>query len=183
VTELYRVFPYVPQARPDEPGGALHIPPQGGGRLDNPDLYSVFYAGSAEAGAVAEAFGRFPEWTPAILKGSPSLPGSFRAVARYRMADALRICDLDDPVQLVALDLRPSAVVSRDYSRTRDWARRIYLDGAWDGVRWWSYYDSRWFSFGIWAASQVSLQDVRMLRLDDAAVLDAARIISRRIVE
>jgi hypothetical protein len=161
----------------------LHIPLQGGGRLDNPDLYSVFYAGSAEAGAVAEAFGRFPEWTAAILKGSPSLPGSFRAIARYRMADALGICDLDDPVQLVALQLRPSTVVSRDYSRTRDWARRIYLGGGWGGVRWWSYYDSRWFSFGIWDASQVSLQDVRELRLDDAALLDAARVISRRIVE
>jgi len=84
VPDLYRVFPYLPKAAPGEPGGALYIPPQGGGRLDNPDLYSVFYAGNAEAGAVAEAFGRFPEWTPDLLEGSPSLPG--RAYSHRRMS-------------------------------------------------------------------------------------------------
>ena len=78
--ELYRVFPFLPRASPDEPGGALYVPPQGGGRLDNPDLYAVFYASDAEAGALAESFGRFPEWTSAILDGSPALPGSVRAV-------------------------------------------------------------------------------------------------------
>lgn len=179
--ELYRVFPYLPEANPREPGGALYIPPQGGGRFDNPDLYSVFYAGSAEAGAVAEAFGRFPEWTPAILEGSPALPGSSRAIGRYRVNAAVRVCDLDDTAQLAALGLRPSDVVSRDYGRTRAWARRIYLEGSWAGLRWWSYYDPRWFSFAIWAVTQVSVAGVRVLRLDDAAVLDAARTISRRV--
>jgi len=182
VQELYRVFPYLPGAHPLAPGGALHIPSQGGGRFDNPDLYSVFYAGSAEAGAVAEAFGRFPEWTPAILQGSPALPGSFRAIGRYTLSTTVRVCDLDDTAQLAALGLKPSDVVSRDYARTRAWARRIYLDGSWVGLRWWSYYDPRWFSFAIWNLAQVSVASVRRLRLDDAVVLDAARTISRRII-
>jgi len=181
VPELYRVFPFVPEADPHDPGGALYIPPQGGGRLDNPDLYSVFYAGSAEAGAIAEAFGRFPEWTPAVLAGNPSVPGSFRAMARYRLSEAARICDLDDPVQLAALGLRPSDVVSRDYNRTREWARHIYLQRSWAGLQWWSYYDPRWISFGIWDLSRILLEDVRRLRLDDTAVLEAARVITRRI--
>lgn len=181
VPELYRVFPFVSDANPHDPGGALYVPPQGGGRIDNPDLYSVFYASSAEAGAIAEAFGRFPEWTPAVLAGSPSLPGSSGAVARYRLPEAARICDLDDPEQLAALELRPSDVVSRDYSRTRDWARRIYLEHSWAGLRWWSYYDPRWTSFGIWDLSHISLESVRKLRLEDSAVLEAARIITRRI--
>ena len=73
---LYRVFPALPGSAADEPGGALYIPPQQSGRIDNPGLYRVFYASDAEAGAIAEAFGRFPEWTPAILEGSPGLPGS-----------------------------------------------------------------------------------------------------------
>jgi RES domain len=180
--ELYRVFPCLPQAAPDEPGGALYIPPQSGGRLDNPDLYSVFYASNAAAGAVAESFGRFPEWTSVILEGSPALPGSFRAIAQYRLAESAAVCDLDDPTQLVALGLRPSDIVSRDYTRTRAWARRIYLQGAWAAVRWWSYYDPRWTSFGVWGRSSLSLEDVRALRLDDRAMIEAARTIARRII-
>lgn len=179
--KLYRVFPFLSSARPEEPGGGFYIPPQGGGRLDNPDLYSVFYASSAEAGAVAEAFGRFPEWTAVVLAGSPALAGSLRAIASYHLSETARICDLDDPAQLSLLGLRPSDVVSRDYTRTREWARRIYLQHSWEGVQWWSYYDPRWTSFGIWDLGRLSLENIRPLSLNDSAVRDAARIISRHI--
>ena len=181
MTDLYRVFPFLSEARPGAPGGALYVPPQGGSRLDNPDLYSVFYASDAEAGALAEAFGRFPEWTPSILDGSPSLPGSSRGIAHYRLDDTSVICDLDDPAQLIALGLRPSDVVNRDYSRTREWARQIYRQGKWKGVRWWSYYDPRWSTFGLWDINALLLIDVRPLRLEDAAIAEAARTICRRI--
>jgi hypothetical protein len=97
VPALYRVFPYLAAAAKSEPGGALYVPPQGGGRIDNPGKYSVLYLSDAAAGAVAEAFGRFPEWTPAILEGSPSLPGSARAIARYRLAEDARICNFRAP--------------------------------------------------------------------------------------
>src|SRR4051812_34776044 len=93
---------FSPRPRVDEPGGAVHIRRKGGDWLDNQDLYSVFYGSDAEAGGIAEAFGRFPEWTAAILEGSPSLPGSARAVARYRLDPAARVCDLDDAAQLAA---------------------------------------------------------------------------------
>ena len=179
--DLFRVFPYLPKARPNEPGGALYIPRQGGGRLDNPDLFSVFYASDAEAGAIAEAFGRFPEWSPSILEGSPALPGSVRAIAQYRIDAAARICDLDDPGQLAALGLRPSDVISRDYARTRQWAARLFREGRWAGVRWWSYYDPRWATFGLWRTEVISLAGVRVLRLTDAGIVDAARTIARRI--
>jgi RES domain len=182
VPALYRVFPFLAAAAADEPGGALYIPPQGGGRLDNPDLYTVLYLGDAAAGAVAEAFGRFPEWTAAILEGSPALPGSVRALARYRLEDGARVCDLDDAEELRALGLRPSDVIGRDYSRTRAWARRIYEAGPWAGVRWWSYYDPRWASFGLWDRRRLTLEEVAPLRLDDAAVVEASRAIVRRIV-
>ena len=142
-------------------------------------FYSVFYAGDSEAGALAEAFGRFPRWTPAMLQGIPSVPGSFRAIARYEIPETTSICDLDDPTQLVALDLRPSDVVSRDYNRTRNWARRIYQQGRWNGVRWWSYYDPRWSSIGLWETAGLTLADVRALRLDDATLAEAALIICR----
>jgi hypothetical protein len=72
---------------------------------------------------------------------------SARAIARYRLAEDAHICNLDDPGQLLALGLRPSDVVSRDYTRCRQWARHIYEtrryeQGGWVGVRWWSYYES-----------------------------------------
>lgn len=159
------------------------MPPRSAGRLDNPDLYSVLYLSGAAAGAIAEAFGRFPEWTPAVLRGSPSLPGSVPAIARYRFVDDVPLCDLDNPDQLRELDLRPSEVVSRDYARTRAWARRIYETGRWVGVRWWSYYGPQWASMGLWDIRTVSVEEVRVLHLYDAAFIEASRTIVRRIVE
>jgi hypothetical protein len=92
------------------------------------------------------------------------------------------VCNLDEPSELAALGLRPSDVVSRDYARTRTWARRLFRDGRWAGVRWWSYYDPRWASFGLWRIEALSMVSVRGLRLDDAAVVEAAGAIARRIV-
>ena len=180
---LYRVFPFLPKAAPRQPGGPLFMPPQGGGRLDNPELYSVLYLSSSAAGAIAEALGRFPEWTPALLEGSPSLAGSFRAVARYQLSDRAPVCDLDDPAQLVRLNLRPSNIVVRDYTRTRAWARRIFDQRKWSGAQWWSYYDSQWTSIGLWDISKLSLAEVEILHLDHPAFLEAARTIVRRIKE
>lgn len=130
---------------------------------------------------MAEAFGRFPEWTPAMIAGSPSLPGSVRAIASYELADEVLICDLDDPQVLLQLGLRPSDVVSRDYERTREWARTIFEQGSWAGIRWWSYYDPKWASIGLWETGALALQDVRPLQLDDAHVVAASRTILRRI--
>jgi hypothetical protein len=162
------VFPYLAAARENEPGSALYLPPHSGGRIDNPGTYSVLYLSDAAAGAIAEAFGRFPEWTPAILEGSPSLPGSSRAIARYRLADDARICNLDDAERLLTLGLRPSAIVSHDYTRSRGWARRIYEQG--------------WSSFGLWDIKHLTLDLVSVLRLDQAAVLAASRTIVRHVV-
>ncbi len=157
------------------------MPHQGGGRLDNPQNYSVFYLSDAAAGAIAEAFGRFPEWNVHVLAGSPSLPGSARAIARFRMDDDAKVCDLDDPARLMALRLRPSHIVSRDYARTRAWAQRIFDLKKWSGIRWWSYYDPRWASFGLWDIRKLELEDVRVLRLNDPAFQEAGRTILRQI--
>jgi hypothetical protein len=182
VVSLYRVFPFIASVAPDEPGGALYVPPQGGGRLDNPGVYSILYLSDAPAGAIAEAFGRFPEWNEAILEGPPSLPGSARALARFHLPDDAPICNLDDPALLQTLGLRPSDIVTRDYARSREWARRIYQQERWLGARWWSYYDSQWASFGLWDISRLKLEDVRLPRLDDPALVAASRTIARRIV-
>jgi hypothetical protein len=161
----------------------LYTPATNAGRLDNPELYSVLYLSDAGPGAIAEAFGRFPEWTSDMLAGSLALPGSVRAIARYRLDDDAAICNLDDPAQLLRLGLRPSEVVSRNYERTRAWARRIYEEGTWVGIRWWSYYDPRWGSTGLWDVRRLVVEDVRALRLDEPALIEASRTIVRRIIE
>jgi RES domain-containing protein len=137
VTLLYRVFPHVRDVPPGAAGSALFIPPQGGGRLDNPDLFQVLYLSDSAAGAIAEA----------------------------------AVCDLDDARQLLELDLRPSQVVSRVYQTTRSWARRIYTAGQpgvgrWSGVTWWSYYDPRWKSYGLWETDRLRHEAVEALNLD-----------------
>ena len=178
---LYRVFSYLPSAAEDQPGGALYLPPQAGGRLDNPASYSVLYLSDHPSGAIAEAFGRFPEWTAAMLAGSPGLPGSVRALARYQLPEDAEICNLDDPHRLLSLELRPSDVVSRDYAHTRAWARRIFEEGKWTGIRWWSYYDPQWASFGIWYTVSLELLEVVRLTLTHPALVEAARTIARRV--
>jgi len=183
VPTLYRVFPCLAAAGKYDLGGALYVPPQCGGRIDNPGIYSVLYLSDAAAGAIAEAFGRFPQWTPAILEGSRSLPGSARAIARYRLTEEAPICNLDDSKQLQALRLRPSDVVGRDYARSRAWARRIYDQGKWSGVRWWSYYDAAWSSVGLWDVKGLALDGVAPLTLEHPALVEACRTIVRRVVE
>lgn len=157
------------------------MPPQGGGRIDNPASYSTLYLSDAPAGAIAEAFGRFPEWSPAILRGRPDMPGSVQAVARYELAEPERICDLDNVAQLRDLKLRPSDIVTRDYSVSRAWALEIFRKKKWIGVRWWSYYDPRWSSFGLWDVRKLKLQEVAPLRIDSPALREAAITIARTI--
>jgi hypothetical protein len=183
VPEFFRVLPDLASAAPDEPGGPLYLPPQGGGRIDNPRAYAVLYLSDSPAGAVAEAFGRFPEWTAAILEGPPVLPGSRRSLARYTLKSSDAVCNLDAPKQLIALGLRPSDVVSRDYAVSRAWARRIYDQKKWIGVRWWSYYSPKWPSYGLWDLRGLRFEEVTPLRLDHPALIEAINTITRRIAK
>jgi hypothetical protein len=82
---------------------------------------------------------------------------------------------------LLALGLRPSEVVTRDYNRSRAWARRIYDEGGWTGVRWWSYYDSKWSSADLWGISRLTAGKITPLTLSDPALVEASRAIVRPI--
>src|ERR1700730_7925951 len=82
-TPLYRVFTFCEGAKPNAPGGALHIPPQGRGRVDNPNHYQAYYATRQPEAAVAEVLGaREPGSIRSDqLRGSPLLKGSILALA------------------------------------------------------------------------------------------------------
>lgn len=139
---------------------------------------------------MAEVFAAQPyfEWTAAILRGSKALPGSSRAVAEFEVPHLGNVCDLDDPKQLLDLGLRPSRVITRDYSVTQAWALKIYLNGAKSrrsvrraGVSWFCYHEGRWTSLGLWDTTQLTLVGESVLTLDSPAVVEAARVLNRRI--
>lgn len=178
ITTVYRVFPHVPDRRPDEPGGARFVPPtQGAGRLDNPDHYRVTYVALRPEAAVGEAFGHFVTWSRELLAGRPSLPGSSTALAAFDVSEAL--LDLDDANALVERDLRPSRVVTRDRSVTQRWALAVWQEQRWCGVRWWSYWNPEWVIAGVWDRAALRLRDVQPLSRDHPALRHAATTLNR----
>jgi hypothetical protein len=176
---LYRVFPWTPEARDGEPGHPLFVPGSGVGRVDNPEHYRTLYLSDSGAGACAEAFAYLPVWRQGMLRGAPAVPGSFRALATFELDGDAGVCDLDDAARLLALGLRPSAVVTRERGVTQAWALRVFREGRWAGVRWWSFHDPRWGSHGIWAIDALVLEHVEPLSLDHPDLEAAAEVLSR----
>jgi len=176
---LYRVFPWLRGARAGHPGHPLYVPVQGAGRLDNPEHYSVVYASDAPAGAVAEAFGWLSAWDESMLRGLPVLPASVQALATLEVPDDAAVCDLDDASRLVEVGLRPSQVVTRDRDVTQAWALDLYKAGRWAGVRWWSYYDPRWGSHGVWVGAGLRVVDITPLTLHHESLVAAAEVLNR----
>jgi hypothetical protein len=142
--------------------------------------YRVPYLSDHPAGAVAEAFGNHAVWTAGLLAGPPSLPGSVRALVTYRLA-AARILDLDDSRALLRRRLRPSQIVTRDRAVTQRWALAVFRERRWSGARWWSYYDPRWGSLGLWEIARVRVESVGRLAWDHPAVLEANEVLLRPI--
>lgn len=175
------MLPYLAGARRGRPFHPLYVPPAvGSHRVDNPDRYHVMYASDAAAGAVAESFGWRQTWGARMLRGHRSEPASVQALVEYEAQDAaLNVCDLDDARRLVVLALRPSEVVTRDRAVTQAWAARIFDGGGFAGVRWWSYYDPRWGSLGLWDVRALKVAKVTQLTLEHPAVVEAAAVLNR----
>ena len=57
--QVYRVFPFDPDAAAGNPGHPDHVywPAQGRNRLDNPDHYATWYYGATPEVAIGESFG------------------------------------------------------------------------------------------------------------------------------
>lgn len=138
----------------------------------------MLYLSSAGAGAVAEAFGRLAGWSALMLR-VPGLPGATRVVARYELAERARVLDLDDVHSLTELGIRPSDVVTRDRTVTQAWALRAFGKKRWVGLRWWSYYDPRWYSYGLWDRRHLTVAGIEPLSLDHPAVVEAATVLRR----
>ncbi|MBE4719556.1 RES family NAD+ phosphorylase [Pseudarthrobacter sp. AB1] len=182
--DFWRVLNWHPSATdPASNGHPLYIwPRQGAGRVDDPDRgYKVLYVGDTAEGAVAEAFGRYSAWTSDILAPPPGTPyGTRKALVKYTGEPA--ILDLDDPEVLLEWSLRPSSVVSRDRDSTQQWARSIHDTGDYAGLSWWSFYEPRWASLGLWDTSGLTVAGPpEPLTMDHDAVQEAAALIRRVI--
>jgi hypothetical protein len=191
MTVYYRVGIYSDAAgSPADNGHPLHRwPRQGAGRIDDPlKEYLVLYLADTAEAAVAEAFGRYPEWRSTIFDVPPAAPANARRALFTYQGDP-RVCDLDDSRRLVECGLRPSRVVTRDRDVTQEWARAIYErttpdDAAREfaGVSWWSYYNPDWSSVGLWDVD-LSVEEVEILNLDSLIVQETADEIARVIEE
>lgn len=143
------------------------------------------YCADTEAGACAEVFNRGKyrrRWTPEMLRGLPGQPQMVRAIATYEIGKAESICDFDDPGELAARSLRPSDVITRDRERSQAWALRLFQEKRWAGVRWWSYHDARWASFGLWDRRSIGVSRVAALTIEYPALAEAARVLDIQLI-
>jgi hypothetical protein len=158
---LFRVFPFDPDAAPNEKGGVLYAPGSTAGRIANPDLYRELYLSLAPETAIAETLGRLPTWHPSdFVRAS----GKQLALATYELPDDAPIIDLNSVGALAELGIeRPSEVVTRNRKVTQAWARTIFERGRYVGARWRSFYDPDWASVGLW-----DIEELRVIGTPEA---------------
>lgn len=178
---LYRVFPYLPIAKLNEPGHLLYVhPDQGKGRWDNADLYRAIYVASSPSGAIGEAFAHLTRWSTAML-AHPLVPGAQRSLGVYSIDEERNpLLDLDDAAMLVERSLRPTDVVIRNRPRTQDIARRVHAEKRWAGLSWWSMHRPQWTVHVLWNLQGLKFEGVEQLPAHPA-VHDAARLLSKQL--
>lgn len=177
---LYRVFPHLHSASAGQPGHPLYVhPAQGLGRFDNPSYYLAWYLAAEAVSAVGESFAHLSSWRDEMFE-FPHIPGARRALGVYELADDLPYVDLDDPQRLVDLGVRPSQVVERNRPYTQALARRIYEEGRYKGIRWWSFHRPQWRVYCLWEIDPGVVQ-VEALTVGHVAVESAARTLAKAI--
>ncbi len=142
----------------------------------------MLYAGDSPSGVCAEAFYRGVyrmTWNPKMLRPLPG--GHRRVLAWYDADDATPVCVLDDPQELIDHRLRPSSVITRDYTVTQAWALDIFAQGIFAGVSWWSYCDSRSTTVGLWDRTVIRSHGVEELTIAHPALAEAATIVGVRV--
>jgi hypothetical protein len=177
---LYRCFPWDRSVEATAPGGAVWLPRslQGRGRHDAPERYGCLYVSEEPASAVVESLAALVGTDlapPDLVRGGLPL-----ALASISLPDEGLVLDLDEPRVLSEEGLRPSAVATRERSRSRADAEALFdrhPDAA--GIRWWSTFESRWANVTLFdrAAGRLGVETVRRLTVDDPVVGEAAHVL------
>jgi hypothetical protein len=159
---LYRVFPWLEDAAPDESGGALyvHVAGQGKGRFDNPHLYGALYVAMTPAGAIGERLQNVPTWTAQMLRSDAPPGAELRLATLGYEEDTHPLFDLDDAKELDARGLRPSDVVKRTLPLTQGLAADIFAEGVWAGLTWWSMHRASWTLAMLWDHRGIDVQRI-----------------------
>jgi hypothetical protein len=109
---LFRVLSFQDGAEPGEPGSALYVPGSTGRRIDNAGEYKVLYVSREPEGAIAQTYGRFPIWKPAMFASATGTP---RSLVSYSLPDDVPIFSLDNTAALAVLGVpNPSQIIARN---------------------------------------------------------------------
>ena len=179
--ELWRVFPWDPDARPGERFSAEYVPPvQGKGRFDLPgSAAGVLYLSERPEHAVAEGIQHFRGQTldpeDLLVAGLPL------SLVSIRLPDAARsrVLDLCDAAVLVDLGVRPDQTASRDRRATQRIAALVHAGGHL-GLRWWSALGGDWHMVALFRdrlETSLTYSEPEELSLEHGAVREAARVI------
>ena len=180
---LFRVIPYIGNAKRNDAGNPTYFPENlGVHRVDNLDHYKVAYLANSSECALAEKFGYLSEWRSTLLRPEVSLPRSKWALINYKLDESSKIFEMDDPQNLVKLKVRPSKVVTRDRTITQNWALKVFKTQKNSGVSWWSYYNPDWDCAGIWDIKQLSVYSVEILTLEHPAFKQASIAIGKPLI-
>jgi hypothetical protein len=176
---LYRIFPWNPDAAENEIGGALFAPKSASGRFDNPDLYQGLYCATSPEAAVGERFGFLARWRPSsFIEGTRRL-----SLATIDAPDELKLADLASLEVLEAFGVtRVTEVATRSRDATKRLAQRIFESGQYDGLTWWSVYLADWTNVLIWNRADLRLATTpEHLTVTHPAVTTAAALLPRSI--
>lgn len=178
---LWRLLPWRQDAPPTGPGGALWVPRelQGEGRHDNPDRYGCLYVSESPVSTVCEALAPF-RGTGALTAGMMMRGGVPLALARLELSEGSSLIDLDDPVVLSGVGLRPSKVATGWRPATQVQALRLYEDEPTSmGIRWWSTIEASLLNVTLFdrALSNLRVAEVVEVALTDSAVREAAELL------
>ncbi len=176
--DLWRVFPWDPDARAGEPYSPSYVPPTTGrGRFDLPLGFSpVLYLAELAEHAVAESLQPFRNRP---LRSSHLRRAGF-SLALVRVGLSGRgssgVADLCAPESLVDLGIPPDRIAARDRGITQPLARRVW-DAGHGGLRWWSVFRGEWHGVVLFTerlTGRLRFDDPEPLTVETAAVRSAA---------
>lgn len=178
--ELWRVFPWDPEARDQDRFSPSHVPaPTGRGRFDLPrDVSNVLYVAESPDHAVAEMI---QPWRGKRISAAHLVRASLplALVCLTVDTDGLRIADLCDPEVLRQTGVEPDRSASRLRDITQPLARKVW-DGGFSGLRWWSSFWGDWHTYILFAArmaERISFGEPQPLGIRDLAVSGAAELL------
>jgi len=176
--DLFRVFSWDNRSQGDKVGGPFYVPRerQGAGRHDIPDLDGVLYCAHETVSAISEAIQIFRNQT---LSDDDFERGDnlHQTLASYRLANEKELKDLNDPVVLKDLKIKPSEVATVNRSMTQALCRRLYEKGA-HGFKWWSTLEASWINVTLFQSrikNQLVLVDLKPLSTKMTEVKEASR--------